>query len=132
MVPAHIVPSPFPYLSILHKNETRIKSLQSSDQIPLMLVLLRGGETGLLVSPLSSFPVSLSGPGIYFLRPSERRPSSRDCNSQPWCNGGENAIVPCSCFAPGTKTLFPHIHFCNTSEPSTTQPRKNSSATESK
>lgn len=118
-----------PNPNILHEKEPQIKSLQSSHQIPVTLVLLSGGNwlTGLLTS-FSFWSRHL------FTQTCRRRPSSRDCNIQAWCNGGENAIFPCSCFARGTKTLLPYIHFCILAplQSQAKQACKNSSATESK
>lgn len=140
MVPPHIFPSPSPIPTYFIKKK---KKKRASDKKPPILrpnpsytgLTLRGELAHCAPSFRFSFPLSLPGTRNLFTQTSERRPSSRDCNSQAWCNGGENTIVPCSCFAQGTKTPLPYIHFCS-SAPLQTQAKhpasKNRSATESK
>lgn len=128
----------FPNPTILHQKKKR-----ASDKKPPILspnpsytgLTVRGKLAHCAPSFHFSFPLSLPGTRNLFTQTSERRPYSRDCNNQAWCNGGENTIVPCSCFAHGTKTPLSYIHFCS-SAPLQNQAKhpacKNRSATASK
>lgn len=112
MVPPYILPSPSPIRTYFIKR-TSDKKPPILRPNPSYTGFYSEGETvslGSFLLFLFPLPLSLVQAFVY-PAPAERRPSSRDCNSQAWCNGGENAIVPCSCFARGTKTLLPYIHF---------------------
>lgn len=117
VVPPRILPSPSPIRTYFIKRASD-KKPQSSHQIPLTPVLLRGGEKLALWAALLlfSFHLSLSGPGIYLPRPArERRPSSRDC--RPGVMEGKMPLfhVPVSlevqkhCFP--TSTSAAQLHF---------------------
>lgn len=112
------VPLSFPNLTMLYRyiyikeHKKNKKNLQSSDQIPRSLVLTprekktkNPGSPHYASSPSFIIPsFCLSDLGIYLPGLAGEGPHPEA--AWPRCNGGENAIVPCSCFARGTKNTL--------------------------
>lgn len=125
VVPVHIAASPSPTYFI----NPQIKSLQFSDQTLLALPSLwRGNE---LIGLFASHP-SLSSSDIYLHCRARQGFLPETATVWPSVMEGKMPLFHVPVSLGSTKTLFPHIHFCSTSEPSTTRACKNRSATEKK